>query len=78
MNLTYKDWRAKGYQVMKGQKHVARSKEGECLFSEEQVDVMQIFRSHGYRQTNDDEGWDYEGSVEEYMSFGDTQDAGFW
>lgn len=35
--LTYDEWKAAGYQVMKGEKSTGRNKKGQATFTREQV-----------------------------------------
>lgn len=62
MGKTYKEWRAAGKHVIKGQKATGRNEAGEATFTKSQV-------AEDYNPR--DEGYEYEGSWEE--TIGDTE-----
>lgn len=37
---TFDNWKASGYYIIKGSKSEKRNKEGKCLFSEKQVELI--------------------------------------
>lgn len=53
---TFQEWSDDGYQILKGSKHVARNKDGVCLFSSEQVRLY----SRSVPSEEDLGDWDYE------------------
>jgi hypothetical protein len=69
--LTFDQWKAKGYHVKKGSKHVKRGYNNAPLFSSEQVEPNVYDNGDGWTGSDG-----YEGSWEEIVSFGDTQDMG--
>lgn len=57
-NLTYKEWKAKGFHVIKGQKATGRNKEGVATFTDKQVTINWV---------GDGADYEYEGSWEDML-----------
>lgn len=64
-SLTFKEWKAKGYHVIKGQKASGRNDNGEAVFSEKQVEVT-------YNEHNSD--YDEDDYNQWYDTYGHTRD----
>jgi len=61
--LTFDEWNAAGYVIIKGEKHVDRNLLGVCVFSEDQVKKRQPRKEYKsnpyYRDYNEQKDLDY-------------------
>lgn len=70
-SFTYDEWKAKGFQVQKGQKATGRNTAGKCTFSGDQV---QLRKSRFNYNPNEEDDFDQDDYDLWYDMYGHTRD----